>query len=60
MIIKLSQRLKTVFLVSILLVFVSFSIFAQHLSKVVDTQIGSQGSGLGCGYNFVGASYIIY
>ena len=57
MIIKLSQRLKTVFLVSILLVFVSFSIFAQHLSKVVDTQIGSEGSGLGCGYNFVGATY---
>ena len=30
---------------------------AQSLAKFVDTQIGSKGSGLGCGFNYVGASY---
>ena len=33
------------------------TIGAQQLSKVVNPQIGSQGSGLGCGFNFVGATY---
>ena len=41
----------------LLLILVAFSVSAQQLSKVVDPQIGSQGSGLGCGYNFVGATY---
>ena len=41
----------------LLLISVNFSVNAQQLSKIVDTQIGSQGSGLGCGYNFVGATY---
>ena len=30
---------------------------AQDYSKLVDTQIGSEGSGLGCGFNYIGASY---
>ena len=55
--INLPQGLKSSFFATMLMIFVSFSIFAQHLSKVVDTQIGSEGSGLGCGYNFVGATY---
>ena len=44
-----------VFLILFLMSFSSLK--AQQLSKVVDTQIGSQGSGLGCGYNFIGATY---
>ena len=30
---------------------------AQEYSKIVDTKIGSQGEGLACGYNFIGATY---
>jgi len=30
---------------------------SQNLAKLVDTKIGSEGSGLGCGFNYVGASY---
>ena len=45
------------FFILLLLIFVNFSVTAQQLSKVVDPQIGSQGSGLGCGYNFIGATY---
>lgn len=30
---------------------------SQSLAKLVDTKIGSEGSGLGCGYNYIGASY---
>ena len=30
---------------------------AQEFSKIVDTKIGSQGEGLACGYNFIGATY---
>ena len=48
---------KASFFILFLLIFVNFSITAQQLSKVVDPQIGSQGSGLGCGYNFIGATY---
>ena len=44
---------KARFFILLLLIFVNFSITAQQLSKVVDPQIGSQGSGLGCGYNFI-------
>jgi len=50
-------NLKTYFLNFLLLISVNFSVSAQQLSKVVDPQIGSQGNGLGCGYNFVGATY---
>ena len=57
MIVNLLLRLKTSYFVSIFLIFVSFSIGAQQLSRLVDPQIGSEGSGLGCGYNFVGATY---
>ena len=52
-----TQGLKSSFFVIMLMIFVSSSIFAQQLSMVVDPQIGSEGSGLGCGYNFVGATY---
>lgn len=55
--INLPQGLKSSFSATMLMIFVSFSIFAQQLSMVVDPQIGSEGSGLGCGYNFVGATY---
>ena len=55
--INLTQGLKSSFFVTMLMIFVSSSIFAQQLSMVVDPQIGSEGSGLGCGYNFVGATY---
>ena len=57
MTVNLSLKLKTSFFISILLIFASFSIGAQQLSRLVDPQIGSEGSGLGCGYNFVGATY---
>lgn len=30
---------------------------SQNYAKLVDTKIGSEGSGLGCGYNYIGASY---
>jgi predicted alpha-1,2-mannosidase len=30
---------------------------AQQYAKLVDPEIGSQGNGLGCGYNYIGASY---
>ena len=30
---------------------------AQEFSKIVDSKIGSQGEGLACGYNFIGATY---
>lgn len=30
---------------------------SQSLVKFVDTKIGSEGGGLGCGYNYIGASY---
>lgn len=57
---KITQTIKnqSSFLVFFVIIVFNFSsIRAQQLSKVVDPQIGSQGSGLGCGYNFVGATY---
>ena len=30
---------------------------SQNLAKLVNTQIGIEGNGLGCGFNFIGASY---
>jgi predicted alpha-1,2-mannosidase len=30
---------------------------SQSLAKFVDTKMGSEGGGLGCGFNFIGASY---
>ncbi|RIA09300.1 putative alpha-1,2-mannosidase [Flavobacteriaceae bacterium MAR_2010_72] len=30
---------------------------SQSFAKLVDTKIGSEGNGLGCGYNYIGASY---
>ena len=57
-IINTIQNTKTRFL--IFLLFISFNlspICAQQLSRVVNTKIGTQGSGLGCGFNFVGATY---
>ncbi|MGQ7867834.1 GH92 family glycosyl hydrolase [Sunxiuqinia sp. sy24] len=40
-----------------LLVFSCVSATSQNYAKLVDTKIGSEGSGLGCGYNYIGASY---
>ena len=57
-IINTIQNTKTRFL--IFLLFISFNlspICAQQLSRVVNPKIGTQGSGLGCGFNFVGATY---
>ena len=57
---KITQTIKnqSSFLVFFVIIAFNFSLIrAQQLSKVVDPQIGSQGSGLGCGYNFVGATY---
>ena len=58
-ILKIIQNInyKTYFHTCLLLISVNFSVSAQQLSKVVDTQIGSEGNGLGCGYNFIGATY---
>jgi len=58
-ILKIIQNInyKPYFHTCLLLISVNFSVSAQQLSKVVDTQIGSQGNGLGCGYNYVGATY---
>lgn len=43
------------------LLFFSFSVMANgskvDYSKIVDTRIGTEGSGLGCGFTFIGASY---
>ena len=57
-ILKIIQNIdyKPYFHTFLLIISVNSSVNAQQLSKVVDTQIGSQGSGLGCGYNFVGAT----
>lgn len=41
----------------IIVLFVSGSAISQNYAKLVDTKIGSKGDGLGCGYNFIGASY---
>ena len=57
---KITQTIKNQSSFLVFFVIIAFnlsSIRAQQLSKVVDPQIGSQGSGLGCGYNFVGATY---
>ena len=35
----------------------SHKTLAQSYTKLVDTQIGTEGNGLGCGFNFIGATY---
>ena len=53
-----SKQKKTIFILVFLIAFLnSFFVTAQSYSKLVDTKIGSEGSGLGCGFNFVGAAY---
>ena len=53
-----SIQKKTIFILVFLIAFLnSFFVTAQSYSKLVDTKIGSEGSGLGCGFNFVGAAY---
>ena len=53
-----SKQKKTIFILVFLIAFLNnFFVTAQSYSKLVDTQIGSEGSGLGCGFNFVGAAY---
>ena len=52
------KKTKTIFILVFLIAFLNnFFVTAQSYSKLVDTQIGSEGSGLGCGFNFVGAAY---
>ena len=42
----------------LILLFISCAnLNSQNYAKLVDTKIGSEGSGLGCGYNFIGATY---
>ncbi|MEG1586457.1 MAG: GH92 family glycosyl hydrolase [Bacteroidales bacterium] len=33
------------------------SVFSKNLAELVDTQIGTKGNGLGCGFNHIGATY---
>lgn len=41
-----------------LIIFISCTnLNSQSLAEIVDTKIGSEGSGLGCGFNYIGASY---
>ena len=45
-------------LLSVLILFAfGFAINAQEYAKKVDPLIGSVGNGLGCGFNYIGASY---
>ena len=50
-------RVKFFILFSSIFLFVSQEILAQSYSKLVNTQLGTEGNGLGCGFNFVGATY---
>lgn len=56
---KKLQKLRIISCSYIIIMFLLSGLFAnsQQLSRVVNTQIGSQGNGLKCGYNFVGATY---
>ena len=51
------MRFLNLYCVFAILFLSSTNINAQNLAKLVDTQIGSEGSGLGCGFNYVGATY---
>ena len=48
---------KLIYINAFLLFFNGYTLNAQQYAKLVDTEIGSQGSGLGCGFNFIGATY---
>ena len=56
---KKLQKLRVISCSYIIIMFLLSGLLAnsQQLHKVVNTQIGSQGNGLKCGYNFVGATY---
>ena len=45
------------FLFALLLLLKIVPVNAQSYSEIVDPRIGSEGNGLGCGYNFIGACY---
>ena len=57
--IKLHNLIKNgmFFLFGCLFLFNSNLSIAQLYSKLVNTAIGNQGNGLGCGFNFIGATY---
>ena len=55
--IELQIRKALFFLFCFTMFLVGYSSTAQSFSKLVNTQIGTEGSGLGCGFNFVGAAY---
>jgi len=57
--IKLHNLIKNgmFFLFGCLFLFNSNLSIAQSYSKLVNTAIGNQGNGLGCGFNFIGATY---
>ena len=56
---KKLQKLRVISCSYIIIMFLLSGLLAnsQQLHKVVNTQIGSQGNCLKCGYNFVGATY---
>ena len=51
------RKLTGIFAIVYILFFNNFTSNAQQYAKLVNPEIGSQGSGLGCGFNYVGATY---
>lgn len=41
----------------VILAAIPYLVQSQNLAKLVNTQIGTEGNGLGCGFNYIGASY---
>ena len=56
-VLEFQVRKNLFFLFGLTLFLVGYSSTAQSYSKFVNTEIGTEGSGLGCGFNFVGAAY---
>ena len=51
------RKLTGILAIIYLLFFIGFTLNAQQYAKLVNPEIGSQGSGLGCGFNYLGATY---
>lgn len=56
-VLELRLRKTLFFFVGLMVFLIGYSSTAQSYSKFVNTEIGTEGSGLGCGFNFVGAAY---
>ena len=54
---KQFRKLTGIFAIVYILFFNNFTSNAQQYANLVNPEIGSQGSGLGCGFNYVGATY---